>query len=62
MEDEKARSTASFENHIDLTFPDRASGVNINRTFCMLNRTNKETRPWPDGLWLFVYIFFVIVA
>ncbi|XP_046842956.1 cubilin-like isoform X2 [Xenia sp. Carnegie-2017] len=49
MEDEKEPSTASFENHMDVTILDRASGENVNRTFCMLNRTNKETSPWPKG-------------
>ncbi|XP_046846231.1 cubilin-like [Xenia sp. Carnegie-2017] len=47
MEDEELRSIASPENHMAVTFPIRNERFDINRTFCMLNQMNKETRPWP---------------
>ncbi|XP_046861924.1 uncharacterized protein LOC124455068 isoform X3 [Xenia sp. Carnegie-2017] len=49
MEDGYPSSVASVENHMAVTFPFRRSGININRTFCMLNQINKKTRSWPKG-------------
>ena len=49
MEDGDPSSEASVENHMAVTFPFRRSGININRTFCMLNQINKKTRSWPKG-------------
>lgn len=49
MEDKEVRSIASLKNHMAVTFPIRNERFDINRTFCMLNQMNKETRPWPKG-------------
>ncbi|XP_046857423.1 cubilin-like isoform X3 [Xenia sp. Carnegie-2017] len=49
MEEYGTKSRSSLCSHIAVSFPYRYSGVDVNRTFCMLNQINEKNRLWPNG-------------